>query len=788
MTKKYDSSAIKKLEFPENVQQRVTMYIGNVGVEGVMHLIRELIDNSLDEFINGFAKNIEVIVDTSKNEITVKDDGRGIPVDNNVLQEIFCNLHSGGKFDKGSYSMSAGLNGVGVSCVNALSEYTIVEVHKDGYIWTQEFRAGYVHTKLKKGKKTNKTGTSITFKPHKEYLMLKDIDEILDVEELKQQIQRHAYLNKGLKIVLYDVVANKKYEYSYKNGIIDYIKALNTKPLFKDIFYVNTRDEETNIHVEIAIGYSKTHEENVQTFCNGIFTSEGGTHLTGFRIGISNNVSKYVEENNLIPKRSDLTIKGEDTREGLIAVVSIKHPNPLFKGQNKQNLSNTDAQGVVQRVINSEFSEFLNSNPSIGKAIGTKAVMAARGRQAAQSARNRTLQSSGDTAFASINSVSKLADCVLKDNEKTELFLVEGDSAGGSSKDGRDREFQAIYCLKGKPLNTNDVDLNIILDPKSRRYNKEISDLVNIIGCGVGDAYDDKKRKYGKVIIMCDADVDGNHIQSLLLTFFFRHMSQLIENERLYIAMSPLYRVREGGKFVYLLDDIEYENYIHKKIIDKFNVGVLNDKGDDVNLFTKAQFKKVLTSTKNYLEDLRNVASIIGISPTLTERLIEFGNKDFNEMKKLLKTIGLDCRKVKGTNSIEVDGFFEGEYYSFFIDSNFRDLVKPLEEFLDKNRQYRTLYLEEEDAYMPYSLGELLDLLYTKSTPKDRTRLKGLGESDPEELWETTMNPKTRRIIKVTMNDVEKTSDIVEILMGKKAELRRDFLEENLHFVGELDI
>jgi DNA gyrase subunit B len=426
--KTYDSGSIKELKFPLNVQKRPTMYIGSVGIEGCWHLFNEIFDNSLDEFMNDHASKIHVKIDTKNGRVSVSDDGRGIPVDNGVLEKILCTLHMGGKFEEGAYQTSSGLNGVGASCVNALSSEMIVEVFKDGWSYKQTFSKGVKTSEIQKIGRTNKQGTTITFVPDIEYMKLEGTkpEEWFNLEVISSNIQRRAYLCKGLYV---KIEADKfKKEFCYKNGILDYVHDTNTKPMVKDIFYAQGKDEKTKTGVEVAVGYSKGDIDQTETFCNGIYTSEGGSHLQGFRMSLSTIVSQQIKDLGLITKKDNgLEIKGEDVREGIVAVVSVKVVDPLYHGQTKQKLSNPEIQGVVQRLMNEYFTEWMKANPTIAKAICMKAIAAAKARSAASAARSRVQAQTGESSFSSINDVSKLSDCTLKDPNTTELYIVEGE-------------------------------------------------------------------------------------------------------------------------------------------------------------------------------------------------------------------------------------------------------------------------------------------------------------------------------------------------------------------------
>jgi DNA gyrase subunit B len=778
LTKKYDSSSIKKLEFPENVRTRPTMYIGELGKVGIFQLLREIVDNSIDEFMNGFATKIQVKVNPSKGTFEVSDDGRGIPVDNNALEMVLCNLHAGGKFGNNSYSISSGLNGVGASCVNALSDFMKVTVNKDGYQWYQEFSKGRKKTDLQKIKKTKKQGTITLFKPDETIFGTNEID----VEEIKGYLFRQSYIHKNLYIYFEDQESGHSDIYHHENGIFDMVSDTSTDPLFKDTIYftVEEKTDQGTISVELAFKYDKDDSDTTVTFCNGIETVEGGTHLQGFRMGLATIVKNYIADHNIMSKKdidSGLEIIGDDVREGLVAVISVKHPNPKYHSQTKQKLTNTEVQGIIMRLMNSELTEYLNNNSGVASLIAKKVVAAAKGRIAGKAARER-VQRRESQSFISINNIGKLADCSEKDPLQRELFIVEGDSAGGSAKEGRDVKRQAVYALKGKPLNTFDTSLQKMYD------NKEISDLIQVIGTGIDSEFNLEKLKYNKIIIMADADVDGYHIGALLLTFFFKHARELIENGHIFIAKSPLYRIQRGSKFVYFVDDNEYEKYIRKLIVKSFKVGL--SMNNEIFQLSDMEFRKLLRLSKGYIEKMSLLINQYGISKRVLTLLIENNNPDSLEVNELwkkewvynsLQSLGLTCKQNK--TSLSVQGFCDGVFHDFEINEDFcKKTIECLNIFYSTLNGYEGFYYEEDEkGFINSSLLEMLERFYTKCTPKSRNRLKGLGESDPQELWETTMNPETRTLIQVNIDDFEKADSVVFDLMGNNPERRRIFLE-----------
>jgi DNA gyrase subunit B len=780
--KNYDASSIAVYEGIKGVRKRPTMYIGHIGKLGVLHLIRETYDNSIDEFLAGHGSKIKVEVDTKKNSITIEDEGRGIPVvsgdpskykkevpeKENMLQKILMTLHAGGKFDNDSYQTSSGLNGVGSTCMNALSEYLEVNVKRDGFEWKQTFSKGEPTSKLVKGKATKKTGTSITFIPDIE--VMKEIE--VDTEELRDRLKKLAYLNSGLQFVF--TVDGKTDKFLFENGLIAFVEDLNDNPLFKKVISFNTYDKDSKITAEVAFSYSKGSADKTLGFTNSIHNTEDGTHVTGFRSGLSRIIMKYIADNSVLTKKDkDLKIEGEDTRTGIVAIVNIKHPDPQFVGQTKQKLSNGDAQSVVQKLM-ADLEFYMGENPEIAKAICQKVISNAKGRRAAQTARNRAI-SEAEGSFKSISSISKLADCESNDITKNMLYIVEGDSAAGSTKDGRDKETQAVFALRGKILNTHAASLIPFLDPGSKRYNKEISDLINIIGAGYGESYNHEKRKYGKVKIMTDADVDGAHIEVLLLTFFLEHMRAMIEAGDLYICMPPLYSIKENGETKYLLDDEEYDEYITKRIAKMFKISYEKD-GQEKTL--KAQsVRGLLKKSRAYVDAVSNLCSVNGWSTDVAESLILCSSyESFSEMKDVMKEMYEETFSVKATKTyLEIKGFYKDNYYDFKITQEDLSELKAISSLMDNVREYEILNVNGEEMY----LAEAVVMMNEKATPKSRARMKGLGEMDAEELYETTMDPEVCNEIQVTIEDAEKALKVTEILMGKKSELKRDYMEEN---------
>ncbi|MBE3114226.1 MAG: DNA topoisomerase (ATP-hydrolyzing) subunit B [Actinobacteria bacterium] len=629
----YDAKDITVLEGLSAVRKRPSMYIGSTSSRGLHHLIYEVIDNSIDEAMAGFCDNVLVVLNKD-NSVTVVDNGRGIPVkkvekfNKPAVEIVLTKLHAGGKFGGEGYKVSGGLHGVGISVVNALSEKLGVEVRRDGHIYRQDYKRGEPVTGLIKGEKTQTHGTAFTFYPDRE--IFEDIDYKFEI--LASRMKEMAFLNKGLKITLVDVrgESEKKEIYQYEGGIVDFVKYLCEKKdvLHKIVIYI--KNEVGDNEVEIAMQYTDGYSESIFSFANNINTTEGGTHLSGFKGAITRTINDYARSNNILKEKEE-NLSGEDIREGLTAIISVKLKDPQFEGQTKTKLGNSEIKGFVESTVNAKLSEFLGENPAIGRTIVNKCMEASRARAAARKARDLTRKKS---LLESSSLPGKLADCSMNDPKYCELFLVEGDSAGGSAKQARDRRFQAILPLKGKILNVEKARLHKILS------NEEIQAMVTAMGSGIGEDFDIGNARYHKVIIMTDADVDGAHIRTLILTFLYRYMPKLIEAGYVYIAQPPLYQVKSGKEVSYAYSDKELEN-IKKKYEDK-----------KINV-----------------------------------------------------------------------------------------------------QQY-----------------------------------KGLGEMDPEQLWETTMNPEARTLLKVEIEDALIADDVFSTLMGNKVEPRREFIEKNAKGVSFIDI
>ncbi|MEO2065643.1 MAG: DNA topoisomerase (ATP-hydrolyzing) subunit B [Desulfurobacteriaceae bacterium] len=799
---KYDASAIKVLEGLEAVRKRPGMYIGDTGVYGLHHLVFEVVDNSVDEALAGYCTEIEVIIHPD-NSITVADNGRGIPVDIHpeygkpAAEIVLTVLHAGGKFEKKAYKYSGGLHGVGVSVVNALSEWLKLEIHREGKVYKQVYERGKPVTAFACVGESRKRGTIITFKPD---------PEIFEVTEfswdiLANRLRELAFLNKGLRITLVDERTEppKKEVFYYEGGIVEFVKKVNEKkdPLFPEPIYIS--GEKDDILVEVALQYNSTYTEQIFSFVNNINTREGGTHVSGFRTALTRAITKFIEENNLIPKNTKISITGDDVREGLVAVISVKVPNPQFEGQTKAKLGNSEVKPVVASIVYEKLWNFLTERPDIGRKIAEKVITAARAREAAKRARELTRRKS---ALEEFSLPGKLADCSEKDPERTELFLVEGDSAGGSAKQGRDRRFQAILPLKGKIINVEKARIEKVLS------NDEIKTIITALGTGVGKNFDISKLRYKKIIIMTDADVDGAHIRTLLLTFFFRQFPEIVEKGHLYIAQPPLYRIKKGKKEMYIKSDSELEDVVLEFALD--SVELLSGEGEPL---PEEESKEIVKELKRLME----IVSILSRKrdKDLINLLLQVG-ADYKELYRKEEAEGLIRRlkenlpeNLKGTEFELVE---DKEHCSFKIVAKI-----PFEKYLTKEvvidedllisdlfKQGRGIKkrLKERMGAPPYRVkgkkGEVTEFSsaqelynYLIDIGKEGIyiqRYKGLGEMNPEQLWETTMNPENRTLLKVTVEDAVRADEIFTVLMGDKVEPRREFIQKFAKEVRNLDV
>ena len=795
LSEQYTAEQIKVLEGLSGVRKRPAMYIGNTGSEGLHHLVHELVDNSIDEALAGHCDKIEVIIHMDQS-VTVRDNGRGIPVDLHekekrpAVEVVMTKLHSGGKFDNRSYKISGGLHGVGLSVVNALSEYIDLEIRRDGKVYHQVYERGEARTKLEVTGKTKHTGTQIRFKADPD--IFETVQFSFDL--LSQRLRELAFLNKGLSISIEDERSGKRHDFFYKGGILSFIEFLNKNKNCIHPKPVYIQGVKNGIEVEIAFQYNDGYAENLFSFANNINTHEGGTHLVGFKTALTRTINQYAANTNLL-KGVKENITGDDTREGLTGVISVKIPEPQFEGQTKTKLGNSEVKGLVEALVNEKLGSFFEENPSMARKIITKVIESARAREAARRARELSRRKG---ALENDALPGKLADCQEKDPSRSEIFIVEGDSAGGSAKQGRDRTTQAILPIKGKILNVEKARFDKML------ANEEIRILISALGAGIGkEDYDIHRLRYHRIIIMSDADVDGSHIRTLLLTFFYRQMPEVIEKGFLYIAQPPLFKVTEGKSETYIKNEEEFNRYLMNRAIAKSEVVVEKTK--------KKLAEKKLASLleKIYLHhDLSQRLQKKGIPGSLLKFLVqqEVRSKTTFEEKGKITDLQKHLRKV----GFEVFDLYQDEehnLYGFEIQetNGGKNLRCKVQWDLIASVEYRNLYQVyqeiQEMAPPPYTLvekgkpvmidsmeGLLESLNHLGKEGLSIQRYKGLGEMNPEQLWETTMNPEKRTLLKVRVEDAIEADETFSILMGDEVEQRRHFIEENALFVRRLDI
>ncbi len=794
--KSYTADNIKVLEGLEAVRVRPAMYIGSTGAPGLHHLVYEVVDNSIDEAMGGFCDKIEVTIHFD-NSVTVSDNGRGIPVDmhkeegKSAAEVVMTTLHAGGKFDKDSYKMSGGLHGVGVSVVNALSSKLELEIKRGGSVYVQKYACGKPTTPLKQAGKSAKRGTKITFWPDEEIFETSEFNYGILARRLKEL----AFLNQGLTIVLGDERVDKKESFYYKGGIVEYVKYLvGSKPRIHNtpIFLATKKDD---IEIEIAFQYVDSYNETLFSFVNNINTVEGGTHLTGFKSGITRTINSVAQANNLLKDFKEV-FSGDDVREGLTAVVSIRLKDPQFEGQTKAKLGNSDVKGIVESFVNQKLGDYFEANLGVARAIINKVLLAAKAREASKKAKDLVRKSN---LLESTTLPGKLADCQSKSPEDSELFIVEGDSAGGSAKQGRDRRFQAILPLRGKILNVEKASANKMLE------NEEIKNMIAALGVGIGkDVFDAEKLRYHKIVIMTDADVDGSHIRTLIMTFFFRQMRSLIEKGYLYLAQPPLYLIKKGQSKVYLKNEKELENYLFAKIGDEVVFRKTDFQGELLKGQRLVKFIK-LVHKKNLL--MINLEKR-GMPRPLTKKLVRLidNENDFQDKAKakavaqqllkdsLCKNVETRFDKEFGAYTLDIEFEMNGVTTRKTVDHDF--LTGP--EFSDINEIYDKLdeypaapYFIEigKETFVQESRKDLVTFLFDRLLKGLAIqRYKGLGEMNPDQLWETTMDPEHRTLLQVGVNDVRECEEIFDTLMGNDAAKRKDFIVQNALNVRNLDI
>lgn len=791
--KTYTAESIKVLKGLEAVRKRPAMYIGSTGLEGLHHLVYEVVDNSIDEALAGYCSLIEVKIHVD-NSVTVIDNGRGIPVEKHrkekrpAAEVVMTTLHAGGKFDQKTYQVSGGLHGVGVSVVNALSERLDLEIKRDGGVYVQSYERGNPVSKLEKIGKTKKTGTRVTFKPDRE--IFESIES--NFETLTQRMRELSFLNKGLKITINDERTNKMHEFQYKGGILEFVQYLNQNrtPLTpKPVHFEAVKDD---VMVEIAVQYNTGYSETIFSFVNNINTTEGGTHLIGFKAALTRSLNSYAGTHNLAKDLSQ-NLSGEDAREGLCAVLSLKLKNPQFEGQTKTKLGNSEVKGIVESLVNDQLSAYFEENPTTAKKIVQKVLEAARAREAARKARELSRRKS---VLESTFLPGKLADCQEKDPALSEIFIVEGDSAGGSAKQARDRTIQAILPIKGKILNVEKARYDKIL------RSEEIGMIISALGAGVEQSEDTlEKLRYHKVIIMTDADVDGSHIRTLLLTFFYRQIPQLIERGYLYIAQPPLYKISKGKAVQYLKEEASFEKFMIKKISEEFQLKVSGQK----EILEGEKFRKFVQrviAKKNFIQVLERK----NFPFFLVEILLREGVDSLDSLrsKKRMEKIQ-SLLAEKGVVSVLSEDEEHGVYeLGIQFQVNGMSVSCKVNVDLVLSAEYRNLhkiYQDLEKLTPPFSLlsnGEkikienetkLLEYLYEKGRKGIVIqRYKGLGEMTPQQLWETTMDPDLRSLLKVSIRDAVEADKVFTILMGDEVESRRQFIEANALEAQNLDI
>jgi DNA gyrase subunit B len=792
----YTAKDITVLEGLEPVRLRPGMYIGSTGARGLHHLVYEVVDNSVDEALAGRNDRIDVTLHPD-NSVTVRDHGSGIPVDvmpeqgRPALEVVLTKLHAGGKFGGDGYKVSGGLHGVGVSVVNALSEWLVAEVHRDGQIYRQEYERGAPKADMEVVGETTETGTKISFLPDAD--IFEEID--FSVETLVQRLRETAFLTKSLAIVLVDEREGEdRYEFKYDGGIRDFVDHINESkdPIHKRIVYFESGTEDGA--VEIAMQWNSSYVESVFSFANNINTHEGGSHLSGFKAALTGTLNKYARDKGLL-RDKDENLEGEDVREGLAGVISVKLRDPQFEGQTKTKLGNPWVRGLVEQAVNAKLAEYLEENPTDARQVITKAIAARNARQAARKARELTRRKG---ALDSASLPGKLADCQTRDPAEAELYLVEGNSAGGSAVDARDRHFQAILPLRGKVINSEKNRINKVLS------NAEIQSIITAVGTSIGDELDLEKLRYHRVIVMTDADVDGSHIRTLILTFLYRNMKELVEGGHIYIAVPPLYRVKVGNREVYIEKESQFEDLLVRERVKDIEVA---DRDGQTLKFTEAKwskFSKALHEFEGWLakvnSEFREYASPATFA--VAHRFVEHAIEDVDTARKALpelNTNGYELEEVKArvddtfrlkvterstsaANHFDVPG-------ELFGSPSYASLRKAYEKAAEVvGLPPFTITLGKKSRRV-----ETFDQLRSQTLELSKegiqvARFKGLGEMDPAELWDTTMDPARRMLMRVEVEDAAEADRIFSMLMGDQVEPRRAFIEQNAQDVRFLDV
>jgi len=804
----YGADNITILEGLEAVRRRPAMYIGGTSIDGLHHLVYEVVDNSIDEALGGHCKNISVVIHKD-NSVTVIDDGRGIPVElhkerkKSALEVVMTVLHAGGKFDKDSYKVSGGLHGVGVSVVNALSEWLEVEVYRNGEAFKQEYKRGKPVKDVAKIGKTGKRGTKITFMAD---------DKIFETlvysyDTLSNRLRELAFLNRGINIQIKDERNGKDHEFEYAGGIVEFVTSMNKnkEPLHPKPIYIHKEKE--GMEIEIALQWNDGYNENILTYVNNINTHEGGTHLIGLKTGLTRVGNDYARKKGLLKNDSE-TLLGDDMREGLTAVISVKISEPQFEGQTKMKLGNSEVKGIVESILNEDLSAFFEENPGAGKKILEKACIASQAREAARKARELTRRKG---ALDGWSLPGKLADCSERDAAKCELYIVEGDSAGGSAKQGRSRQFQAILPLRGKILNVQKARLDKIFG------NEEIRNIITAVGTGVGaQDFDITKLRYHKIVIMTDADEDGSHIRTLLLTFFYRQMKTLIENGNIFIAQPPLYKIKKGKLEKYFLTEIEMEKFLIDEACRNTRLCKLKNGKEDI-LFNEPRYREILTALLEIeilIKDIEKkditvneLLSFIGKKKLPMFKVQVFGEVKYADSESEKNTILKALRKKQKEENKNKGKIIEKGEDETIVNISEIEIIKVLIEKM-KNIEKKDIFLDEEEfdkkkkelkpLYMinegdnETMIHSALDILKTVRVIAKKgleiQRYKGLGEMNPEQLWNTTMNPETRTILQVKLEDDVEAEATFTTLMGDQVEPRRQFILEYALEAKNIDI
>jgi DNA gyrase subunit B len=801
----YGADNIKVLEGLEAVRKRPGMYIGDTSERGLHHLVYEVVDNSIDEALAGHCDSIEVKIHID-NSVTVIDNGRGIPVDIHptegvsAAEVVLTKLHAGGKFDKASYKVSGGLHGVGVSVVNALAETLEVEIKRDGKVFQQSYVRGDPQAPLKEVGKSKERGTRVTFKPDGQIFETTDFS--FDI--LSQRLRELAFLNRGVKITIEDERSQKQHEFFYKGGLLSFVEHLNRAKAAVHPKVVHFEGEKDGVEVEIAMQWNDGYTENVFSFCNNINTIEGGTHLIGFRSALTRSINNYALSSGLL-KKDEENLQGDDVREGLTAVISVKVPEPQFEGQTKTKLGNSEVKGIVEALVNEKLGSYLNEHPTDAKKIVAKGVEAARVREATRKAKELARRKG---ALDSGSLPGKLADCQERDPALSELYLVEGDSAGGSAKQGRDRRNQAILPLKGKILNVEKARFDKMLS------SQEIRLMITALGTGVKEDYDQSKLRYHSIIIMTDADVDGSHIRTLLLTFFYRQMPELVEKGHLFIAQPPLFKVKKGKQERYLKDEPSLDDYLIELGTEDVRLrSAIGEKtsgiaGQPLQNFIKkiSRWEKLMVMVARNRKKNRNVIEALLLEEGFNEQTLRDAEALQALESRLASYVALvapeqaplscmleddsehACHKLIVSTRANGTGFQTAIDRDFLISPEYKEIKKLFGELTGAGMPPYVVENGEQKA----NLRSLTDVFnhFMESGKKGLAvqRYKGLGEMNPSQLWETTMNPETRVLLQVRIEDAVEANDIFSTLMGDEVEPRRKFIEEHALTVKNLDI